>query len=166
MRKAFGTGGRLRLRHTLPATIFATFRFLLRFIGAAAAADHRGDHEQFETRVVKVFNFALNTISAIRLQAEMPELALRLYLQGALVSDRVAFEKSASFTYECISKVSAGLISSIACVHDDQIGDKRRLRPQTSFQKKTLRKILSLSFRHYYKNSYKSGVCMNYFCRN
>ncbi|KAL3108030.1 hypothetical protein niasHT_018192 [Heterodera trifolii] len=97
VRKAFGSGGKARLRFTLPSLIFATHKFALRL------AENR-ETENFDGRMGKVFTFCMNTINALRQQAENPELALRFYLNSALVSDRIHFDRSAEITYEFISK--------------------------------------------------------------
>uniref|UniRef100_A0A914H1W4 Vacuolar protein sorting-associated protein 35 n=1 Tax=Globodera rostochiensis TaxID=31243 RepID=A0A914H1W4_GLORO len=97
VRKAFGLGGKARLRFTLPSVIFATHKFALRF------AENR-ESENFNARMSKIFTFCLNTINALRQQAEKPELALRFYLNSSLVSDKIYYERSSEITYEFISK--------------------------------------------------------------
>jgi hypothetical protein len=37
--------------------------------------------ENFDTRVSKIFHFCMNTVNALRQEAEKPALALRFYLQ-------------------------------------------------------------------------------------
>lgn len=101
VRKWFGAGGKHRLHHTLPPTIFATHRLLMALSGDEEALSG----ENFEQRVAKCFHFAMNTIQALRVQGERSDLALRFYLQSALIADGIRFEKSASVAYEFVSKV-------------------------------------------------------------
>lgn len=52
-----------------------------------------------------MFVCAMGTIGALITTAELDELPLKLYLEGAIVSDKVNFEDSATITYEFMSKV-------------------------------------------------------------
>uniref|UniRef100_A0A915CXI2 Vacuolar protein sorting-associated protein 35 n=1 Tax=Ditylenchus dipsaci TaxID=166011 RepID=A0A915CXI2_9BILA len=111
IRKVFGQGGAARLKHTLPATIFATFKLLLRY------DENRDTIEDFDSRLGKTFQFCMNTINALKMQAEMPEVALRFHLQSALVSDKITFDKSTSVTYEFVSKAFA--------IYEEDISESR-----------------------------------------
>jgi len=55
--------------------------------------------------VAKIFQFAHTTISAL-VKAEMSELPLRLYLQGALALDKITCENQETVAYEFFSQVS------------------------------------------------------------
>ena len=55
--------------------------------------------------MAKIFQFCHTTISAL-VKAEMSELPLRLFLQGALVLDAVPFENQETVAYEFMSQVS------------------------------------------------------------
>jgi vacuolar protein sorting-associated protein 35 len=61
--------------------------------------------EKWEKKVAKIFQFCHTTISAL-VKAEMSELPLRLFLQGALVLDGVPFESQETVAYEFMSQVT------------------------------------------------------------
>ena len=61
--------------------------------------------EKWAKKVAKIFQFCHNTITAL-IKAEMSELPLRLYLQGALVLDGVPYENQETVAYEFISQVT------------------------------------------------------------
>jgi hypothetical protein len=54
--------------------------------------------------VAKIFQFAHTTISAL-VKAELSELPLRLYLQGALALDKIPCENQETVAYEFFSQV-------------------------------------------------------------
>lgn len=53
----------------------------------------------------KIFQFAHQTISALIKEAESAEIPLRLFLQGALVIDRIPFQNHDTMAYEFMSQV-------------------------------------------------------------
>ena len=55
--------------------------------------------------MAKLFQFSHTTISAL-VKAEMSELPLRLFLQGALVLDTIPFENQETTAYEFMSQVN------------------------------------------------------------
>ena len=55
--------------------------------------------------MAKLFQFCHTTISAL-VKAEMSELPLRLFLQGALVLDTIPFENQETVAYEYMSQVN------------------------------------------------------------
>ncbi|KAI1700562.1 vacuolar protein sorting-associated protein 35 domain-containing protein [Ditylenchus destructor] len=130
IRKSFGLGGMARLRHTLPATIFSTYKLLLRY------HDAKSELTDFDTRVGKLFHFCMDTINALRMQAEMPEIALRFYLQSALVSDRITFDKSSSVTYEFVSKAFA--------IYEEDISESREQVQSLTLLLATIQRICQL----------------------
>lgn len=46
----------------------------------------------------------MKTINALKTESEWSSLGLKLYLQGAIASDRLKYENSATVTYEFVSK--------------------------------------------------------------
>ena len=56
--------------------------------------------------MAKLFQFSHTTISAL-VKAEMSELPLRLFLQGALVLDTIPFENQETTAYEFMSQVNS-----------------------------------------------------------
>ena len=61
--------------------------------------------DKWEKKVAKIFQFCHTTIIAL-VKAEMSELPLRLFLQGALVLDAVPFESQETVAYEFMSQVT------------------------------------------------------------
>ena len=61
--------------------------------------------DKWEKKVAKIFQFCHTTIIAL-VKAEMSELPLRLFLQGALVLDAVPFEGQETVAYEFMSQVT------------------------------------------------------------
>ena len=60
--------------------------------------------DKWAKKVAKIFQFCHSTITSL-IKAEMSELPLRLYLQGALVLDGVPYENQETVAYEFISQV-------------------------------------------------------------
>ena len=54
--------------------------------------------------MAKIFQFCHTTLMAL-VKAEMSELPLRLFLQGALVLDTIPFENQETVAYEYMSQV-------------------------------------------------------------
>ncbi len=61
--------------------------------------------EMWEKKVAKIFQFCHSTINAL-VKAEMSELPLRLYLQGALAIDGIPYEEQETVAYEFLSQVN------------------------------------------------------------
>lgn len=97
-RKHFGRGGKFRLKYTLPPLVYATYKLLRRF------NEKKDEIENFDSKINKLFVFVMKTINAIKSEADCPEIALKLYIQGALSSDSIDYENSSTVTYEFISK--------------------------------------------------------------
>lgn len=60
--------------------------------------------DKWEKKCNKIFQFCHQTISAL-IKAELAELPLRLFLQGALVAGQIKFENYETVAYEFISQV-------------------------------------------------------------
>lgn len=60
--------------------------------------------DKWAKKVAKIFQFCHSTITLL-IKAEMSELPLRLYLQGALLLDGVPYENQETVAYEFISQV-------------------------------------------------------------
>ena len=60
--------------------------------------------DKWEKKCQKIFQFCHQTIGAL-IKAEMTELPLRLFLQGALVAGEIGFESHESIAYEFMSQV-------------------------------------------------------------
>lgn len=60
--------------------------------------------DKWEKKCQKIFSFAHQTISAL-IKAELAELPLRLFLQGALAGGEIGFENHETVAYEFMSQV-------------------------------------------------------------
>lgn len=71
--------------------------------------------DKWEKKCQKIFSFAHQTISAL-IKAELAELPLRLFLQGALAAGEIGFENHETVAYEFMSQVKAAPSGSAAWV--------------------------------------------------
>lgn len=62
--------------------------------------------DKWEKKCQKIFSFAHQTISAL-IKAELAELPLRLFLQGALAAGEIGFENHETVAYEFMSQVKS-----------------------------------------------------------
>ena len=60
--------------------------------------------DKWEKKCQKIFQFCHQTISAL-IKAEMAELPLRLFLQGAMTAGDITFENHETVAYEFMSQV-------------------------------------------------------------
>ncbi|WKX97297.1 hypothetical protein Q1695_013168 [Nippostrongylus brasiliensis] len=109
-RKILGAGGKARIKYTLTPIIFELYKLILRFVDLK-------DEENWEPKMRKMFMCAMGTIGALITTAEMTNLPLKLYLEGAMVADKVPLPDAASVVYEFISKAMS--------VFEDEIADSR-----------------------------------------
>merc|ERR1719411_375353 len=72
--------------------------------------------DKWEKKGAKLFQFSHTTISAL-VKAEMSELPLRLFLQGALVLDTIPFENQETTAYEFMSQAFS--------LYEDEISDSK-----------------------------------------
>uniref|UniRef100_A0A915IXN9 Vacuolar protein sorting-associated protein 35 n=1 Tax=Romanomermis culicivorax TaxID=13658 RepID=A0A915IXN9_ROMCU len=111
-RKHFGAGGRSRFKYTLPPLVFSAYK---------VAALYRMVEEKdtkWEKKLQKVFQFCHQTISALIKEAEYPDVALRLFLQGALALDKMPnFQNRETTAYEYFSQALS--------LYEDEIGDSK-----------------------------------------
>lgn len=128
-RKHFGAGGNQRIRYTLPPLVFAAYQLAFRYKENASlvrcivfhckscaarmsfriltypkCVPHQDD--KWEKKCQKIFSFAHQTISAL-IKAELAELPLRLFLQGALAAGEIGFENHETVAYEFMSQVGS-----------------------------------------------------------
>ena len=62
--------------------------------------------DKWEKKCQKIFQFCHQTLGAL-IKAEMAELPLRLFLQGALAAGEIGFENHETVAYEFMSQVCA-----------------------------------------------------------
>jgi len=109
-RKHFGSGGNERIKFTLPPIVFAAYKLALRYSQLSE------EDEKWEKKVAKIFQFCHQTISAL-IKAELAELPLRLFLQGALVCGQINFENHENVAYDFMSQAFS--------IYEEEIGDSK-----------------------------------------
>lgn len=97
-RKHFGQGGRLRIKHVLPSLIFQAFQLACKYKSIAE------EDEMWDKKCQKILQFCHNTITVLA-RADLPELALRLYLQGALVIGQLEYSNHETVAYDFMTQV-------------------------------------------------------------
>nr|CAG4638933.1 EOG090X00QE [Daphnia magna]SVE82910.1 EOG090X00QE [Daphnia magna] len=96
-RKQFGAGGARRIPFTLPPLIYEAFKLARKYF------DVRQEDELWEKKCEKIFTFCHQCIAAL-VKAELAELPLRLFLQGALAASQIIFGTHETLAYEFISQ--------------------------------------------------------------
>lgn len=109
-RKHFGAGGNKRIKFTLPPIVFAAYRLACRYWEM-----HEQD-DKWEKKCQKIFQFCHQTISAL-IKAELAELPLRLFLQGAITAGQIEFDNHESVAYEFMSQAFS--------LYEDEISDSK-----------------------------------------
>ncbi|XP_060081276.1 vacuolar protein sorting-associated protein 35-like [Ylistrum balloti] len=109
-RKHFGSGGDQRIKFTLPPIVFAAYRLAMRY------RDHQEEDENWERKCQKIFQFCHQTIGAL-IKAEMAEIPLRLFLQGAMAAGQIEFENHETVAYEFMSQAFS--------LYEDEISDSK-----------------------------------------
>lgn len=71
--------------------------------------------DKWEKKCQKIFSFAHQTISAL-IKAELAELPLRLFLQGALAAGEIGFENHETVAYEFMSQVKICVLWAVTCL--------------------------------------------------
>uniref|UniRef100_A0A674F328 Vacuolar protein sorting-associated protein 35 n=1 Tax=Salmo trutta TaxID=8032 RepID=A0A674F328_SALTR len=108
--KHFGAGGNQRIRYTLPPLVFAAYQLAFRY------KENSSSDDKWEKKCQKIFSFAHQTISAL-IKAELAELPLRLFLQGALAAGEIGFENHETVAYEFMSQAFS--------LYEDEISDSK-----------------------------------------
>lgn len=109
-RKHFGAGGNKRVRYTLPPIVFQAYRLAFTYYSL------KEEDDVWEKKCGKIFQFCHQTVSAL-LKAELAELPLRLFLQGALTAGRIPFHNHETVAYEFISQAFS--------IYEDEISDSK-----------------------------------------
>lgn len=109
-RKHFGEGGNARLPYTLPAIVFASYKLAIKF------KDMKEEDENWDKKCNKIFQFCRSTINALS-KADLAELPLRLFLQGALTASEISFSNQELVAYEFMSQAIS--------IYEEEIADSR-----------------------------------------
>ncbi|KAG6453862.1 hypothetical protein O3G_MSEX008377 [Manduca sexta] len=109
-RKALQGGGAARIQHTFPPILFHAYRLAFMY------KDLKEQDEMWEKKCQKIFQFCHQTISML-VKAELAELPLRLYLQGALAISEIGFANHETIAYEYLSQAFS--------LYEDEISDSK-----------------------------------------
>ncbi|KAG7300657.1 hypothetical protein JYU34_014965 [Plutella xylostella] len=109
-RSALQGGGARRVQHSLPPVLFHAYRLAFTY------HQIRDQDEMWEKKCQKIFQFCHQTISML-VKAELAELPLRLYLQGALAISEIGFANHETIAYEFLSQAFS--------LYEDEISDSK-----------------------------------------
>ncbi|KDR18449.1 vacuolar protein sorting-associated protein 35 [Zootermopsis nevadensis] len=109
-RKHFGAGGNQRIKYTLPPIVFQAYQLAFKYRTLS------NEDEVWEKKCQKIFQFCHQTITAL-IKAELAELPLRLFLQGAIAVARMEFENHETVAYEFMSQAFS--------LYEDEISDSK-----------------------------------------
>ncbi|XP_055627819.1 vacuolar protein sorting-associated protein 35 isoform X2 [Toxorhynchites rutilus septentrionalis] len=109
-RKHFGLGGQQRIRYVLPPLVFQAYQLAYKYKSIAA------EDEMWDKKCQKILQFCHSTI-AVLAKSELPELALRLYLQGALCIGQIAYTNHETVAYDFMTQAFS--------LYEDEISDSK-----------------------------------------
>ncbi|XP_075985557.1 vacuolar protein sorting 35 isoform X2 [Anticarsia gemmatalis] len=109
-RKTLQGGGARRIQHTFPPILFHAYRLAFLY------HELKDQDEMWEKKCQKIFQFCHQTISML-VKAELAELPLRLYLQGALAISEIGFANHETIAYEFLSQAFS--------LYEDEISDSK-----------------------------------------
>lgn len=97
-RKHFGSGGTTRIKHVLPPLIFQAYQLAFKF------KNNQNEDEMWDKKCQKILQYCHSTIAVLS-KSELPELSLRLYLQGALCIDKIRYSNHETVAYDFMTQV-------------------------------------------------------------
>ncbi|CAG9570849.1 unnamed protein product [Danaus chrysippus] len=109
-RKLLQGGGASRIQHTFPPIVFHAYSLAFTY------HQLKEQDEMWEKKCQKIFQFCHQTISLL-VKAELAELPLRLYLQGALAISEIGFANHETIAYEYLSQAFS--------LYEDEISDSK-----------------------------------------
>lgn len=109
-RKHLEVGGNARLKHVIPPIIFRAYQLTFRYKASAA------EDELWDKKCQKILEFCHQAISVLAKQ-ELCDLALRLYLQGALCIDQIQYTNHETVAYDFITRAVS--------LYEDEISDSK-----------------------------------------
>jgi len=125
-RKQFSAGGSRRIPYTLPPLVYEAFRLARRYY------DARLEDELWEKNCEKIFTFCHQCIAAL-VKAELAEIPLRLFLQGALAVSQIPFSIHESLAYEFVSQAFT--------LYEEEISDSKAQFAALTLMAATLEKL-------------------------
>ncbi|XP_046809942.1 vacuolar protein sorting-associated protein 35 isoform X1 [Lucilia cuprina] len=109
-RKHLGAGGAQRIKHVLPPLVFSAYQLAYKYKAKAE------EDENWDKKCQKIIQYCHSTISALA-KADLAELALRLYLQGALVIGEIGYTNHETVAYEFMTQAFS--------LYEDEISDSK-----------------------------------------
>ncbi|XP_017476931.1 PREDICTED: vacuolar protein sorting-associated protein 35 isoform X1 [Rhagoletis zephyria] len=109
-RKHLGAGGPQRIKHVLPPLIFSAYQLAYKYKAIAE------EDENWDKKCQKILQYCHSTIAAIA-KADLADLALRLYLQGALVIGEIGYSNHETVAYEFMTQAFS--------LYEDEISDSK-----------------------------------------
>lgn len=109
-RKHFSAGGNKRIKYTLPPIVFQAYQLAYTYKGL------KDQDEMWQKKCQKIFQFCHATITAL-MKAELAELPLRLFLQGAIAIGEIRFDNFEMVAYEFMSQAFS--------IYEDEISDSK-----------------------------------------
>ncbi|XP_074102802.1 vacuolar protein sorting-associated protein 35-like isoform X1 [Cotesia typhae] len=109
-RKHFSAGGNKRIKYTLPAIVFQAYQLAFTYKAI------KDQDEMWQKKCQKIFQFCHTSITAL-MKAELAELPLRLFLQGALAIGEIRFDNFEMVAYEFMSQAFS--------IYEDEISDSK-----------------------------------------
>lgn len=109
-RKVLETGGPQRIKYTLPPLVFQAYQLAFKY------RETREQDDMWQRKCQKIFQFCHSSITSL-VKAELAELPLRLFLQGALAIDQIIFENYETIAYEYLSQAFS--------LYEDEISDSK-----------------------------------------
>ncbi|KAG5678377.1 Vacuolar protein sorting-associated protein 35 [Polypedilum vanderplanki] len=109
-KKHFASGGTQRIKHCLPSLVFQAFQLAYKYKAVAA------EDENWDKKCQKIIQFCHTTITSIA-RAELPDLALRLFLQGALCIGQIGQTNYEAVAYDFMTQAFS--------IYEDEISDSK-----------------------------------------
>ncbi|XP_046737836.1 vacuolar protein sorting-associated protein 35 isoform X3 [Diprion similis] len=109
-RKHFSTGGNKRIKYTLPPIVFQAYQLAFTYKSL------KDQDDVWQKKCQKIFQFCHVTITAL-MKAELAELPLRLFLQGAIAIGEIRFDNFETVAYEFMSQAFS--------IYEDEISDSK-----------------------------------------
>lgn len=109
-RKHFGQGGAQRIKHVLPPLVFQAYQLAFQYKAIEA------EDEMWDKKCQKIIQYCHSTIGVIA-KTELPELALRLYLQGALCIGNIGYSNHEAVAYDFMTQAFS--------IYEDEISDSK-----------------------------------------
>lgn len=109
-RKHLEVGNSARLKHVIPPIIFRAYHLAFRYKAA------KDEDPMWDKKCQKILEFCHQAISGLAKQ-ELCDLALRLYLQGALCIDQIQYTNHETVAYDFITRAVS--------LYEDEISDSK-----------------------------------------